>query len=278
MIRRAIGLVIFLVGVSGVGLAVSAYVQLPILIDTTTLSIDTMLRSTSQNLDIVEESLVLTKATLHDVGQTLATVETSMDQMGQGVNQSLPLLDQVANVASTEVPESIEAVQTAIPDLAEVARIVDDTLTTLNRFRIDESFFGFDLNYSLGIDYAPERPFDETVLGLGEGLEGLPGSLRSLQIYANVTRRNLEDVSRSLFSMADDIGTLNGRLTEIDPLLDEYLRIVIETNDSTRLMRSQIQTQSTQIKMAGQLFLIWFGLSQLAPLVLGWELMRGNRA
>ena len=48
------------------------------------------------------------------------------------------------------------------------------------------------LNYSLGVDYNPNVPFDDTVLTLGESLDGLPESLRSLQTYADETNQNLD--------------------------------------------------------------------------------------
>ncbi|MEM7335424.1 MAG: hypothetical protein AAF490_25320 [Chloroflexota bacterium] len=277
MLRRLLGIIIFIVGLVGIGIAYLLYTQLPPLIDSAAQTVDSTLFGVSQNLDTVNDSLLLAKATLTDLGTTLDTVETSMDQLGQAVNTTTPLLDQIAVVASDDVPESIETVQMAIPDLAQVAGIVDDTLTTLNRFSIDESILGFDINYSLGVNYEPSQPFDETVLALGEGLEGLPGSLRSLQVYTNVTKNNLETVSQNLFLIGDDLGMLNGRVSEIDPLLDEYLQIVTETNDNTRLMRRQISEQWSRLQQIVQFGAIWFGFSQLAPLYLGWELMSGRR-
>ena len=277
MLKRLFGGLIFVVGLVGVVIAYFIYQDAPPLLDSVANTVDSTLVAVSQNLDTVNSSLLLAKATLADLNSTLDTVETSMDQLGQAVNTTTPLLDQIATVASDEVPESIETMQTAIPELAHVAGIVDDTLTTLNRFRIEESIFGFDINYNLGIDYAPTRPFDETVLSLGEGLDGLPGSLRSLRVYTNVTKSNLQEVSQNLFLLGDDMGVLNGRIAEIAPLLDDYLRIITETNDNTRLMRSQIAGQWEQLKQLIKVAAIWFGFSQLAPLYLGWELMSGGR-
>lgn len=277
MIRRILGLFMIIIGSIGAIFAVTVFFTFPPKIDTVAISIDSTLISVSANLDTVEETLLLAKGTVSAMSTTFDTVETSMDQFGQAVNTTTPLLDQLSTVASSDVPESIEAMQTAIPDMAQVAGVIDETLTTLNRFKIEESFFGIDLNYSLGVDYAPTRPFDETVLALGDSLDGLPGSLRSLQVYTNVAQDNLQTVSQSLFEMGDDIVVLNGRIAEIDPLLDDYLKIVTETNDNTRLMRNQISNQWTQIKRFVRIAAFWFGLSQLAPLYLGWELINGYR-
>lgn len=277
MFRRLIGFVIFLVGLIGLGAAFLVGTRLPLLIEQTAVSTDDTLQTVSRNLSTIEVTLGVAKTTLADVNETLTTVEESMLVLGTAVTETTPLLDQATEIASSEVPESIEAVQDAIPDLVQVAAVIDDTLVTLNRFQIDETVLGFRINYSLGVDYNPTQPFDETVLSLGEGLEGLPSSLRSLEQYADTTEQNLTVVSQSLIAIGADLAVLNGRIEQIDPLLDEYLKIVTETNDSTRRTRRQIASQWAQLAFGVRLFAAWLALSQLVPLYLGWELMSGYR-
>ncbi|MCP5094770.1 MAG: hypothetical protein GY943_04380 [Chloroflexi bacterium] len=277
MIKRILGLIMILVGLSGVAIAVMGARTLPGLIDRVGASLVETLQLTSQSLDTVSDSLLLAKGTIADLNTTMVGIEENMDVLGQAINETEPLLDQAAAVGSSQVPDSIEAIQAAIPDMAQVAAAVDSTLSTLNRFRIDEEFLGIEIQYDLGIDYNPTQPFDETVLSLGESLDGLPASLRSLQIYINVTKDNLDDISQGLFEISDDLSMLNGRLTEIDPLLDEYLRIVTETNDTTRVLRRQLNEQVEGAKTAVSVIMIWFAFSQLAPLYLGWELLAGKR-
>lgn len=276
-LKRLLGLIILLVGLIGVGIAIAGAVMLPDMLDRIHANLEATLLQMSSGLDTAEESLLLAKAMVADVGTTLTTVETNMEDLGQAVNETRPFLDQVSTVAANELPESIETLQTAIPDMAQVAGVVDDTLTTLNRFRIDESFLGFDINYSLGVDYNPEVPFDVTVLRLGESLEGLPGSLRSLQVYANVTIDNLDEISQGLYEIADDMEAVNGRLTEVDPLLNDYLQLITETNDATRQIRAQMSSQLDRLHSATLFAMIWLALSQLAPIYLGWELLAGKR-
>lgn len=275
--KRLLGILIFISGIIGVVIALGGFLFLPRLIDRAVATLDQTLLATNNSLNTVSDTLLLAKQSVGDVSQTLVTVQTNMDQLGQAVNETTPLLNQLSAVATDEVPQSIEAVQTAIPDMAQVAAIIDDTLTTLNNFRIDESFFGIDLNYSLGVDYEPTEPFDETVLNLGEGLEGLPDSLRTLKVYLGVTQENLEDIRDGLFAMADDLETLNGRLDELDPLLNDYLQIITDTNDQTRLLRTQMNKQLSTLKLVVRLGMIWLVLAQLAPLYLGWELFTGQR-
>ena len=277
VLKRMLGFIILLVGLAGVGISIVGWRVLPEMVDAVHANLEATLVQTSAGLDTVEASLLLAKDTIRDLDTTLSTVETNMTDLGQAVSETRPFLDQISSVTSDQLPESIETLQTSIPDMAQVAGVVDDTLTTLNRFRIDESFLGFDFNYSLGVDYNPEVPFDETVLRLGDSLDGLPGSLRSLKIYANVTNDNLEEISQGLYQIAEDMETLNGRLTEIDPLLNDYLLLITETNDATRQMRAQMSSQLDRVHTAIKIAMIWLALSQLAPIYLGIELLAGKR-
>ncbi|MCA9956067.1 MAG: hypothetical protein KC434_15165, partial [Anaerolineales bacterium] len=179
--------------------------------------------------------------------------------------------------ASTQVPDSLETIQQAFPSLEQVAGVIDSTLTTLNNFRIDENILGLNLKYDLGIDYDPEVPFDQSVKELGEGLEGLPESLRTIEIYINVANNNLQTVSQDIRNLADDLETVNGRINELDPILDEYLRLITTTNDRTRQLRGQITDEVQSVKKGITFALVWLAISQVAPLYLGWELVTNRR-
>jgi hypothetical protein len=277
MIKRFLGLVMILVGLTGIAIAVVGVRTLPGLLDRIAGNLDQTLQLTTQSLETITSSLLLAKETMGEVSTTLVSVEAGLDDLAQSINETEPLLEQASAIGSSQVPDSIESIQAAIPDLAQIAAAVDATLSTLNRFRIDESFLGIEIKYDLGINYNPAQPFDQTVLNLGDSLDGLPGSLRSLRIYMNVTKDNLNEISRGLFEIADDLNGLNGRLTEIDPLLTEYLQLVTETSDATRLLRGQLNEQVEIAKTAVSIITIWFAFSQIAPLYLGWELLTSKR-
>lgn len=277
MIKRILGGLMLVSGLVGIGIAVAAAVLLPRLLDNVVAQLDNNLQLTTGSLETVADSLLLAQETLGDVDTTLVTVEDNLDALGQAVKDSGPLLDQITAVTSEDLPQSIETVQASIPDVAQVAAAVDDTLTTLNSFRIDQTILGFDINYDLGVDYDPTQPFDETILDLGESLDGLPASLRSLRVYIGVTRNNLNTISQGMFTMADDVAVLNGRLDEVDPLLTEYLQIITETTDRSRALRTQLNTELATMKRLVWIGMVWLALSQLAPLYLGWELLTNRR-
>jgi hypothetical protein len=120
-------------------------------------------------------------------------------------------------------------------------------------------------------------PFDQSVADLGASLDGLPESMRDLQVYLDVTTENLETISEDISTLADDIGTLNERVVELGPILDEYLVIIQQVGDDTRAVRGLINENVALIKQAITVLTIWFGLTQVAPLYLGFELLLGRR-
>lgn len=277
MFKRFLGLLMLVVGIGGIVLAVFGARLGRNLVDRVAANFDQTLQLTSQSLETVSETLVLAKTSITDVNTVMETAETTADNLAQSVSDTRPLLSQISSVASEQVPDSIETIEEAFPSLEQVAGVIDRTLVTLNNFRIDEEVLGFPLQYDLGVDYAPDVPFDQSVRELGEGLDGLPESLRTLQVYINVTNGNLQTVSQDIRTLADDLNTVNGRINELDPILDEYIQLITTTNDSTRQLRAQINDDVQSTKNGITLVMVWLAITQVAPLYLGWELVTGRR-
>ncbi|MCB8981135.1 MAG: hypothetical protein H6657_27335 [Ardenticatenaceae bacterium] len=277
MVRRLLGVVMLVIGVGGIVLAILGARLGHSLVDRIATNFDQTLQLTSQSLDTVSETLALAKSSITDVNTVMETAESTADDLAQTVTDTRPLLGQISDVASTQVPDSLETIQQAFPSLEQVAGVIDSTLTTLNNFRIDENILGLNLKYDLGIDYDPEVPFDQSVKELGEGLEGLPESLRTIEIYINVANNNLQTVSQDIRNLADDLETVNGRINELDPILDEYLRLITTTNDRTRQLRGQITDEVQSVKKGITFAMVWLAITQVAPLYLGWELVTNRR-
>lgn len=273
MIRKLIGLVLLLVGLGGVALAIFGYTQVDTTVDTIAESLDGTLGLTADSLNTVEDTLVLAQTTIEDVNEGLVTVEDTAVSLSQTIRESKPLLEQVSQIASVDAPESIESVQAAIPGVAEVAGVVDDTLIILNNFAIDENILGFPIQYDLGVNYQPEQPFDETVTELGASLDGLPEQLRSLEPSLNVASDNLTEVSSNILTISTDLGTINDRIAEVDPLLTEYIVIVNDLDQTLTETQATLNAQLQTAKMVLKVVMIWLALMQFSLLYLGYDLL-----
>ncbi len=273
IIRKITGFVLLLIGLVGVVLAIGAYIVSPNVVDAVVDGLDSTLALTSESLSTVDETLALAQTTITDVNTGLDTVGETAVSLSQTIKDTQPMLDQVTQITSQDAPNSIESVQAAIPNVAEVAGVIDDTLITLNAFKIDESFLGIDLNYDLGINYEPTVSFDETVTELGSSLDGLPEQLRDLEPSLVSASENMDTISDSIVTISGDLDNINGRIAEVNPLLDDYKSIIGEINDTVQQIQTSVSGQVGTAKLVLRVVAAWMGFMQFSLLYLGWDLM-----
>ncbi|MBK7175760.1 MAG: hypothetical protein IPH82_00960 [Chloroflexi bacterium] len=277
MIRRMLGIILLLIGLSGIALGiVGARVSrdmLQTLSDGTKAGLDLAIDS----LQTVSDSLTLARQTIADVHTSLETVQTTATDVAVSLEASQPMVADVAAIAGQDLPRSVETIQAAIPNAAQAAEAIDSTLTTLNRFKIDTTILGFPIQYDLGIDYNPDVPFGESVLAIGRSLDDMPIRLRNLQTALEDTAVNLQTISEDMRSLSTDLDGINGRLLDFDPLITDYIRIVTETDDNLRLIRGQIDQQVASAQFVITLGMVWLAVSQLVPLYLGLDLLTDGR-
>lgn len=277
MFRRIIGIVMLVLGLVGLVISFAGVYYGRQLVDNFFGGIDETLTLTLESLDTAVDSLELTKATIDDVNSGLETVEGAALNISKTVTDTRPLLDQVNVVVSQNAPNTVEAMQLAIPNIAQVAGAIDQTLITLNGFRIEEEIAGFEINYDLGINYAPAVPFDQTFVALGDSLDGLPEQLRSVEPNLAVANENLAAISSSITTISGDIATINGRVAEVPALIDQYIDIVNQIYDSVERVQTQVIQQQEMVKTVVTFVLVWWGLPQLALVMIGWDFLFGRR-
>jgi methyl-accepting chemotaxis protein len=277
MIRRMLGIAMLLVGVSGIGASVVGLRLGHAAVEAIGADLESSLLLLSESLDTVGDSLLLAKSTVGDVNQGVKELEGTLNDLVLTIDETQPLLEELGGIASEDIPDSVEAMQESFPGMSQVAGVIDDTLTTLNRFRIDEEILGFRINYDLGINYDPSMPFDETVDQIGQSLDGLPARLRGLRVQVDTTSDNLELISQDMETLAISLAEINGRMEGIDPLIDEYNSIVTDVNDRARRIRRDLADQVDDARRVVTFLMLWLGLSQFAPLYLGWELAMSRR-
>jgi hypothetical protein len=273
MFRKIAGFVLLIIGLLGVVLSIGGVVYSGRAVDAVVAVLDDTLGLTGDSLATVEDTLALARGTINDVNSSLVTVGETADSLAKTIADTQPLLEEVAQITGEDAPNSIESVQAAIPAVAEVAGVIDDTLLTLNNFKIEEEILGFQLNYDLGVNYAPTVPFDETVSGLGTSLDGLPDRLRELEPSLTTANENLGLVSDNIYVVSEDLAVINGRVAEVEPLLGDYIGIVQNINSTIGTTQGTIQSQAGNAKLALQVLFAWLGFLQFSLLYLGWDLM-----
>jgi hypothetical protein len=120
-------------------------------------------------------------------------------------------------------------------------------------------------------------PLDETVLQLGQSIEGMPDELRDLKVHLDLASNNLDTIGQNIETIAIDLASLSESANEIEPLIDDYIRIVTETGDLVRQARSAISEQMEIAELIVTLLFVWIGLNQIIPLYLAADLIRGEK-
>ncbi len=278
MIRKILAVVLLIVGVSGISLSVVGVIVSQDLIDSLGEGINQSLSLTIDSLDTVGETLVLTRSLIVTVSDGLETMSDTADNVSTTIYESEPLLGQITDVVVQDVPDSIVAIEEAIPNVALAAGAVDDTLVLLDRFQIDQRVLGVPIRFDLGIEYDPSLPLDDTVSELGASLEGLPEELRELESSLLVTKENLVIIGDNVHLIASDLEAVNESMAEVTPLLEDYIRLTTETTDLIRQTRSSLTAQLEAARIVATVLFVWIGLNQIVPLYMAAALFRSDSA
>ena len=282
VIRRILGLIILLTAlVIAIG-SIYAAVVVGDALATWGAGLRDNLALASQSLDTARDTLILSRDTFDDVNGGLGTAVQATTNAAHTIADSRPLIDNVAVVTTQEVPEAVEGIQNALPNMIEVAGVIDSTLRTLSTIGIDRTIslpFGgsIPLKFDLGIDYAPATPFDVSLRGFQASLDGLPESMRGLEDDLQLTSDNLGALATDLQAASDNLANINGRVGEVLPLLDQYLALTDQLSAAITRVDADIDRQLATLRLGAIGVLGLLALSQLAPLVLGWELLAGRR-
>ena len=99
MLGRVIAVVLLLVGIVGIGIAIAGVLFGFQVVDALSESLDETLALTSESLDTVNDTLLLTQQTVAQTGQAIGTVADTTDSVAQTLADTQPLLDEVSRVA-----------------------------------------------------------------------------------------------------------------------------------------------------------------------------------
>ena len=276
--RRMLGFVILLIGLLGLALSIAGEIYSRRFIDHAGRELEKSLALTSQSLGTVQETLRLAQTAASQANDGLDTVEHTIIDLSHTISQTRPLLDEVAQVVSHDVPDSLDTLETTVPDIAQAAAIVDDTLKTLSDLRFEQTIFGFSINFDLGIEYAPQVSLEASMNQLGDSLEGIAPRLRGMEVHIETTDSNLETISQDMMAISRDLEVINSSVAQVAPLLDDYVRLVNEANDAVEQTRANLSRQLDAAKWVAIGMMVWLGLTQVAPLYLGGELITGWRS
>lgn len=275
--KRIIGVVFLIIGLVGLAVSILGLVFIRQAIDEIGAGLESTMDLTLNSLSTVTETLLVTKDTVSQVGNSLDTVGQVARNVSETISVSKPALDRVSDVATEDVPTSLEQIQATLPNVAEAAGAIDSTLRILNAFKIEREVFGIPISFDLGIDYNPEESLDEAVIVLGQSLEGVPENLRGLRRNLDAAGENLEVIGQNLDVIGEDLTQMNDLVADIEPLIDDYLVLVSDTEDLIRDTRAKISEQIATAKLLISVVFLWLAVFQAVPLYLSYDLLTARK-
>ncbi len=282
IIRRILGVIILLVGLSILGLGLFGAFTVGDAVGDIATSVENALVFADDSLTAARETIVFSQDTLVDVSAAVDTAVATTLNVSKAVSDSQPFIANVNSILTEELPTNLETLQATLPAVTDVAGVIDQTLTTLSNIGIDRTIDlpfnqSIPLQFDLGIDYNPEVPFDDSIRELSTSLEGLPASLRELDEDLTVTNDNLGVLSDDLVQASEDLDVINARISELSTLFNDYLVLIDQLSDSVADARTAIPAQLQMLQTGVIIGLVLLGLSQLASIYVGYELLAGHR-
>jgi uncharacterized phage infection (PIP) family protein YhgE len=279
MIRRVVGLLLILVAVSGLAMFYLGARGGRDLADNLARNADDVLETADSTLTTVGDSLEQSRQTIRSITLTVGAVQTTTVNLASTVDDTQPLLDELVVLVGQDIPGTIGDVQAAIPNIAQTAKVVDDTLTLLSKLQVEQTIplVNYKISFGLGVEYDPEIPFDQAVEQVGVGLGPIALTSGNLESELETSKANMAVLHEDLTALAADLDQLNKEVGAFKPLLDEYTTLVDDMQDRVRQGRQRIDDQLSNAKQVITAAAIWLSLSQLLPLYFGLELLLGNR-
>ncbi|HEY3290568.1 MAG TPA: hypothetical protein VGK87_10615, partial [Anaerolineae bacterium] len=269
LIKRILGLVITLTAILGIVGCIIAIVAVSPVLDRVATSVDSNVTTISDTLDTISDTIQFAQDTSSQVIIGLGTAETSVLNTATIISQTRPMLSNAGEIITVDMAGSLDQVQATIPTLAQLAGNVDKTLTFLNNVNI--------LGIRLGIDYNPSVPLAQSITAIGDSFNGVPDKLRSMAADLKDTNRGLDTTTVNLVTIGTNLHDINASFSKFSGQFAQYLHSTTVIKQQLQTTRNELRNDLQLIKVILVVLLVWVLLTQLAPLVVGINMLTDRR-
>ncbi len=211
----------------------------------------------------VEDTTAVLDTTFTDVAETLTTVQGSVTDASDAMGQVGTTLDDLTVLVTEDVPDSLDAVNAAMPQLIQTAGVIDSTFNAL-------SF--------LGVDYNPGTPLDESLVAVQDQLAEIPPNLRSQREGLDDVAVRLEDLAGQGDDIAGDLDTITTDLVASRDVIEDYRTTATEAGLLVDDLSARLVSQSRVARTVLALLALTVAIGQTVPLLLGLQALQRFRA
>jgi hypothetical protein len=261
--RRALGRAISFAGATGVLACLLCLMALPFMAGWGGAKAKEMLAATSQRVQSLADSIRLAGQSLEQAANTLEDSTTTLDTIQNTLRASGPLLNSIEVLIGENLPTTIEVTNQALISAQASAQAIDRVLRALDA-----------LSLITGVTYKPEKPLDESLAEIADGLSPLPDALRDSQADLASMVDRLEKVTPTLVDAQDEFGLLAETLRRMGDSISEESDALEAFADILSGAASQALGWMRGLAAVLALVIIWLGLGQAAIFYLGEQLRR----
>ncbi len=270
--RRILGLIIIATAILGVVISVVGVVVGRRVLERVGDELDAGLTTSVETLDNLENTLELSQSTVEAVIASMDTLEQAALDASEAIDDTRPLITGIGDLVTIDVADALESVQQTLAGLADLAATIDRTLIALSQFRVEQEILGVPITVDPGIEYDPDIPLPEAVNAISDSLVGIPERLRALSGEIEASDSNLETIGQDLALISGDISEMRTSLEALPPLVDGFQDNVTVAKAQIIDIQSDLNSNWRLIRTGLVIFFIWLGLTQIAPLVRGYEM------
>ncbi len=201
--------------------------------------------------ETVEMIAEMNEAASGALGSASTAAESAADSTRDAVNG----LEDLAVFMEEDLPADLEAIRSALPGAIDAAEAVDATLGALSL---------------IGVDYAPDEPFGESLRRIEQALDQLPEEVRSQGSSFGLLVPSARSMADDVEEFASDLEELNSALLEVDRLADSYTVTVSEAE-------ATVENASSSLDRTDLFLRVIVVVAALAAVVVGLALLDIDR-
>jgi prefoldin subunit 5 len=218
--------------------------------------IDTTLNATSSGLEVVDNTLTRTISDFN-------TLENTLQTASQGVDDSVPMVENLSGLLSENIPQAIEATQTGLTTLQDAAGTLETTLQLVTSI----PFLPIE-------NYAPDVSFTTALADVANSLDAIPQSLSEMEESLNSTQGNLVMLSAQVRIMSRSVSDLKTDLYDIQLVIKKYQDVITTIQEKVDALGENISLIITVTAWLFTIIFIWLGIAQIGLLTQGLERVR----
>jgi hypothetical protein len=219
-------------GIVGAGLALVSALLFAVAVGPWFATLSDSLEVSAQALTALDKTVDVIDGSLDVFEETLIGVDGVFQQTQSSLGEISSVTLSTAGLLAEDIPQQVEAIQSAMDGLIDTANVVDGILGAL-------SF--------VGVDYDPETPLDEALIEVNTELGELGASLSS-------NADELFSLTVSLNRLTDEIGATGESLGEISDQIVESRLLIAEYKAAAGDAQVLLEEASTRLR--GQVWVV----------------------